>query len=87
MKNLQHLWFHHTSALNVNLKSEVKNLQHLETIDFWGADIQYISPELFKLPNLRRINLAYARLNMDKEILKALEDWAEKPGNSYKTPH
>jgi len=50
--NLNELHFQYTSEIRI-IPDEIKNLVNLVNFDLWGANLEYLSPELFQLPKIR----------------------------------
>jgi Leucine-rich repeat (LRR) protein len=80
--NLQTVRFQYGSQISV-IPDEIKNLVNLEYFDFWGATIQYLSPELFRLPQIKYINFTDSSYNPSKEVKEAVEEFKMKNSNDF----
>jgi hypothetical protein len=72
LSSLTKLSFEYNRKIKV-IPDEIKKLKNLERFNLWSANLEYISPELYLLPKLKYINLAYSHY-------KPLEDLLEKKG-------
>jgi hypothetical protein len=54
---------------------EICKMKNLQTFNLWAAKLDYVSPELFNLPELSRINFAYCSYTPTQETNAALQQW------------
>lgn len=81
LRNLDKLSFEYTNKITV-IPDEIKKLVNLKHLDLWHSSIQYLSPELFKLPKLNWLNFAFTCYNPSIEFRNELEMWKAK-GNHF----
>lgn len=77
MIQLQTLRFQYGSQIAV-IPDAIKNLVNLEYFDFWGASIQYLSSELFRLPKLVYANFTDSSYHPSKEVEDAVAEFKSK---------
>ena len=78
--NLKSLDFQHIPL--TSLPDDIRKLVRLERFDLWTVDsdleLDYLSPELFRLPNLQTANLAWSRFKSTPELAQAMESFATR---------
>lgn len=80
--NLQTLRFQYGSQIPV-IPDAIKNLVNLEYFDFWGATLDYLSPELFLLPKVKYINFTDSFYKPTKEVEDAMYEFNAKNTNDF----
>lgn len=70
--NLEYLSFEYCHQLN-RIPDNIKKLVRLKHFDLWEAGLDYLSPELFLLPGIKHISLAYSQYMPTTEVLDALK--------------
>lgn len=80
LKHLKNLSFEVAPNLK-KVPDEIKRLTNLEWFDLLSAKLDYVSPELFKLPKLRYANFAYCSYNPCKETEEVLNEWLIRKNN------
>jgi hypothetical protein len=77
LEHLQKLSFEYFREIKT-VPDKIKNLVNLKHFDLWMAQIEYLSPELFLLPQIRHINFAYSEYSPTEEVLEALKKFKSK---------
>jgi len=80
--SLKTLRFQYGSQIPV-IPNDIKNLVNLEYFDFWGATLQYLSPELFRLPRIKYINFTDSSYIPSKEVVDAIAEFKNKNPNGF----
>ncbi|MEI7981573.1 MAG: hypothetical protein WCI71_07950, partial [Bacteroidota bacterium] len=82
MEKLQKLSFEYCKKIRI-VPDTIRKLINLVHFDLWEASIEYLSPELFLLPNIRSINLTYSEYTPTREVLDALKIFKDKKQNRF----
>ena len=70
--------------LTINIISdEIKRLINLEIFDIWQVHLKYLSPELFLLPKLSKVNFFLTQYAPTREVLDACEIFKAKNKNHH----
>jgi hypothetical protein len=72
LENLKRLSFYYCTEITI-IPDDIKKLVNLEHFDLWQANLKYLSPELFLLPKLKSVGLAYTQYPPTKEVSDAYE--------------
>jgi Leucine-rich repeat (LRR) protein len=82
LENLVELSFYYCTEITI-IPDDIKKLVNLEHFDLWEANLKYLSPELFLLPKLKSVNLAYTQYPPTKEVLDAFEIFNKRLKKPY----
>jgi hypothetical protein len=83
LRKLERLDLDRSSKITV-IPDEIKNLSMLKTFSLWSSNFSYVSPELFKLPYLEELNLAYTSYkNPTEELFEAIKQLKQKKPDFY----
>jgi Leucine-rich repeat (LRR) protein len=74
LENLKSLSFQYCRNIKA-IPDDIKKLKNLESFSLWEAKLDYFSPELFNLPKLKHINLAYTQYKPLEEFLRKRGDY------------
>ncbi|MFZ4522193.1 MAG: hypothetical protein ACOYNC_10825 [Bacteroidales bacterium] len=72
MTSLKHLSFEHVRNIKT-IPDDLKKLVNLTQFDLWEASIDYLSPDLFLLPEINSISFACSEYKPTPEVLGALK--------------
>jgi hypothetical protein len=75
--NLEYLSFEYCHHIK-RIPDNIKNLVNLKHFDLWEAGLEYLSPELFLLPAIKHISLAYSQYTPTREVRDALKLFNKK---------
>jgi len=82
LTNLKTLRFQFGSQIPI-IPDAIKNLVNLEEFDFWGATVDYLSPELFRLPKINYINFTESRYKPTEDVLDAVKEFKMNDSNIF----
>ncbi|NTW23598.1 MAG: hypothetical protein HGA37_02770 [Lentimicrobium sp.] len=82
MTTLQTLKFNYAKKIK-RIPDDIQKLTSLVKFELWESRIEYMSPELFLLPEIKEISFAFSSYTPTKEVLNALEIYKSKPGNLF----
>jgi hypothetical protein len=82
MISLKTLRFQYGSQIPI-IPDAIKSLVNLEYFDFWGATVQYLSSELFRLPRIKYINFTDSSYNPSREVEEAVGEFKMKNSNDF----
>lgn len=83
--SLKRLNFRYVPKIKI-IPDEIKKLINLEDFSLWLANLEYISLELFKLPKLDHINLAYSNYNPTGQELEKWNIFFQGKDFKYENP-
>ena len=83
--SLKRLNFRYVPNIKI-IPDEIKKLINLEDFSLWLANLEYISLELFKLPKLDHINLAYSNYNPTGQELEKWNIFFQGKNFKYENP-
>jgi len=63
-----------------SIPDDIRNLVNLEYFKLWGAELSYLSPELFRLPQIRKISLYRLKYKPTPEVVAAAEAFVAAGG-------
>ena len=82
MRKLQKLSFEYCRTIRT-VPDKIRHLVNLVHFDLWEAQIEYLSPELFLLPEIRSINFYLSGYTPTKEVLEALKIFKDNKENRF----
>jgi Leucine-rich repeat (LRR) protein len=80
--NLEYLSFEYCHHIK-RIPDDIKNLVNLKHFDLWEAGLDYLSPELFLLPAIKHISLAYSQYTPTGEVRDALKIFNKKGSDRF----